>query len=121
MTYESVAVIASEVAPGVTFTILKMSYGRRSELMRRISELARRHEFLDASDRLDDRMQAALLESEINLTYLRWGLQSIAGLTVDGANATPELLAEKGPEDLFREALTAVRSQAGLTAEERKN
>jgi len=121
MTYESVAVIESEVAPGVTFTVLKMSYGRRSELMRKIRELAQRHEFLEASERLDDRMEAALLESEINLTYLRWGLKSIDGLTVDGADATPDLLAERGPEELFREALAAVRAQAGLTAEERKN
>ena len=121
MTYESEAVIESEVAPGVTFTVLKMSYGRRSELMRRIRELARRHEFLDASERLEDRMAAALLESEINLTYLKWGLRSISGLTVDGAEATPEILAEKGPETLFREVLKAVRAQAGVTPEERKN
>jgi len=121
MTYESAVVIESQVAPGVTFTVLKMSYERRSELMRRISELARRHEFIKASERLDDRMEAALLESEINLTYLKWGLKSIDGLTVDGAEATPDLLAEKGPEELFREALTAVRAQAGLTLEERKN
>lgn len=121
MKYESVAVIESGVAPGVTFTVLKMSYGRRSELMRRIRELARRHEFLGASERPEDRMEAALLESEINLTYLKWGLQSIGGLTVDGAEATPEVLAEKGPEGLFREALTAVRAQVGLTPEERKN
>ena len=121
MTYESEAVIESEVAPGVTFTVFKMSYGRRAELMRRIRELARRHEFLEASEKMEDRMEAALLESEINLTYLRWGLKSISGLTVDGADATPEILAERGPENLFREVLKVVRTQAGLTPEERKN
>lgn len=121
MTYESEAVIESAVAPGVTFTVLKMSYERRSELMRRIRELARRHEFLEASERLDDRMEAAVLESEINLTYLKWGLKSISGLTVDGADATPEILAERGPEDLCREVLTAIRVQASLAPEERKN
>jgi len=83
MTYESEVVIESELAPGVIFTVLKMSYERRSELMRRIRELARRHEFLEASERPDDRMEAALLESEINLTYLKWGLKSISGLTID--------------------------------------
>ena len=121
MTYESVAVIGSEVIPGVTFTVVKMSYGRRSELMRRIRELGRRHEFLEGSERPDDRMEAALLESEINLIYMKWGLKSISGLTVDGADATPEILAERGPENLFREVLTAIRAQAGLTPEERKN
>jgi hypothetical protein len=121
MTYESEVVIESEVTPGVTFTIFKMSYGRRSELMRTIRDLARHHEFLGTSERLEDRMEAALLESEINLAYIRWGLKSISGLTVDGADATPENLAERGPEGLFREVLKAVRAQAGLTPEERKN
>jgi hypothetical protein len=40
---------------------------------------------------------------------------------VDGAEATPELLAEAGPESLFQEALAAVRAEAGLTGAERKN
>ena len=38
MTYESVTVVDSRVAPGVTFTVTKMSYGRRTELMRRIRD-----------------------------------------------------------------------------------
>jgi hypothetical protein len=121
MIYESVLVIESQVAPGVTFTVQKMSYGRRAELMRRIREVARQQEFLEASEKPADKMDAALLEAEINRVYLTWGLKSIAGLTVDGSEATPELLAEQGPEDLFREALEAVRAQAGLNAAERKN
>lgn len=43
------------------------------------------------------------------------------GLTLDGVEATPVRLAESGPEDLFHEALEAVRAQAGLTEAERKN
>jgi hypothetical protein len=66
-------------------------------------------------------MEGALLESEINLTYLGWGLKSIGGLTIDGADTTPEMLASRGPEDLFQEVLRAIRTQAGLTPEERKN
>jgi hypothetical protein len=121
MTYESIIAIESQVAPGVTFTIRKMSYGRRAELMRRIRDLARQREFLQASEQPADKMDAALLEAEINRVYLTWGLDSIAGLTVDGSEATPELLAESGPEDLFREALEAVRAQTGLSTAERKN
>ena len=121
MTYESVVLIESQVAPGVAFTVQKMSYGRRADLMRRIRELARKQEFLEASDKPGDKMDAALLEAEINRVYLTWGLQSIAGLTVDGTEATPEVLAASGPENLFREALEAVRAQAGLSAAERKN
>jgi hypothetical protein len=121
MTYESVVVVESQVATDVRFTVAKMSYGRRVDLMRRIRELSRHKEFMEASEQPGDKMDAALLEAEINRLYLKWGLIAISGLLVDGLEATPELLAEKGPESLFREALTAVRHQTGLTESERKN
>jgi hypothetical protein len=66
-------------------------------------------------------MEATLLKAEVGRLYLNWGLRGIAGLEVDGAEATPELLAEAGPESLFQEALAAVRAEAGLTGAERKN
>ena len=47
--YASEAVVESRVVPGVTFTIAKMSFARRVELVRRVRELARRTEFLAAS------------------------------------------------------------------------
>ncbi len=121
MNYESLEVVESQLAQGVTFTVSKMSYGRRVELMRKIRELSRKLEFLEAGSEPGGKMDAALLEAEINRLYLTWGLQSVSGLTLDGADATPDLLAERGPEDLFREALAAVRTQAGLTEAERKN
>ena len=121
MTYESVAVVESRVAPGVTFTVLKMSYGRRAELMRRIRDLARRMEFLQAGQEPTEKMEAALLEAEIRRLYAGWGLRAVSGLVVDGAEATPELLAESGPEALFLEAVAAVQAQAGLNEAERKN
>ncbi len=121
MTYESVEVIESKTAPGVTFTVAKMSYGRRLELMRRIRELAGRMEFLEAGEEPSQKMDAALLEAEVDRLYVTWGLRAVCGLLVDGVEATPDLLAESGPEDLFREALAAVRGQTGLTEAERKN
>jgi hypothetical protein len=121
MTYESVMLVESRIAPGVTFRVAKMSYGRRTELMRRIRELSRHMEFLEAGKEPADKMDAALAEAEIGRLYVSWGLRGVSGLVVDGAEATPELLAESGPEDLFREALAAVQLQAGLTQEERKN
>jgi hypothetical protein len=42
------------------------------------------------------------------------------GSRVDGFIAGPDLLAA-GPEDVFREALAAVRSEIGLSEEETKN
>jgi hypothetical protein len=121
MTYESIVVIESQITPGVTFTVHKMSYGRRAELMCRVRELARKQEFLRAGEEPADKMDAALLEAQINRVYLTWGLKSIDGLTVDGEEATPELLTDRGPEDLFREALGAIRAQTGLNSAERKN
>jgi hypothetical protein len=121
MTYESVTVVESQRAPGVTFAVARMSFGRRVELMRGVRELARRMEFLEAGKEPGERMEAALLLAEIDRLYLAWGLQAVSGLELDGSQATPESLAQAGPEDLFREALAAVRRETGLTEEERKN
>jgi hypothetical protein len=121
MTYESVATVDSRVAPGVRFTVAKMSFGRRTELMRQVRELARKVEFLEAGRDPGQKMDAALLRVEIERLYVKWGLIGIAGLELDGVEATPELLVEAGPEELFREAAGLVRWQTGLSAEERKN
>jgi hypothetical protein len=121
MRYESERLVESKVAEGVVFRVARMSFGRRMELMRRVRELARRVEFLEAGRTPGERMDAALARVEIDRLYVAWGLRGVAGLTVDGAEATPEALAEAGPEELFREALAAVRAEAGLSGAERKN
>ncbi len=89
--------------------------------MRRVRELARRIEFLEAGDDTCGKMDAGLLRSEIDRMYVEWGLKSITGLELDGVEATPHSLVESGPEELFREALDAVRAETGLTEAERKN
>ena len=121
MIYESVVTIDSGLANGVTYTVAKASFERRLELMRRIRELARRMEFLEAGGEPGDKMDAALLRAEIDRIWVLWGLRAVGGLELDGNPATPESLALAGPEHLFREALAAVRAQAGLTDPERKN
>jgi hypothetical protein len=121
MIYKSVKTVESAVAPGVTFEVARMSFDRRVELMRRVRELARRMEFLEAGQAPGDKMDAALLQTAIDRLFLTWGLRAVSGLDLDGVEATPELLAEAGPEDLFREALAAVRAETGLTEAERKN
>lgn len=121
MTYESVTVVESRVAPDVGFTVAKMSFGRRTELMRLVRELARKMEYLEAGQDSGRKMDAALLKVEIDRLYLKWGLRTISGLEIDGREATPESLAEDGPEELFREAVEVVRSQTGLNSAERKN
>ncbi len=121
MTYESVEQVNSKVAAGVTFSIYKMSFTRRMDLMRRVRELAGRAEFLNAGKDAAGKMDAAILESEIDRLYVAWGLKEVSGLDVDGASATPDSLAESGPEEVFREALAAVRAATGLSEAERKN
>ena len=81
-----------------------MSFGRRVDLMRRVRELARRMEFLEAGEEPASKMDAALLQAEIDRLYVAWGLRAVAGLTVDGVASTGRSC-RRGPEELFREAL----------------
>jgi hypothetical protein len=119
--YTSELVVESRVVPGVTFTIAKMSFARRVDLLRRVRELARRMECLAASGANSDQMDAALLKAEIERLYVAWGVRAVSGLVVDSHEADAELLADAGPEELFREALAVVRRETGLSEEERKN
>src|SRR4051812_3638845 len=121
MSYHSAVSIRSAVDEGVCFRVARMSFGRRVELMRKVRELARRMEFLEAGEDPGERMDAGLLKAEIDRMFLLWGLIGVSGLILDGAEATPETLVERGPEELFCEALTAVRRETGLTDIERKN
>jgi len=121
MTYQSVKDVESKIAPGVRFRIVRMSFARRVELMRQVRELARRREFLEAGKEPAEKMEAALMQAEIDRLYVIWGLAGVSGLEVDGAPATPLVLAESGPEALFREALAAIKTETGLSETERKN
>lgn len=107
--------------PGVCFTIVRMSFGRRVELVRQIRELAGKVEFLEAGKDAGEKIEAALLASEIDRLYLLWGLVKIEGLELDGQAATPETLVRAGPECLCREILAAVKGELGLSEDERKN
>src|ERR1700733_2176039 len=100
--YESVVRIDSKAAPGVRFAIHRISFGRRMELTRRVRELSRKAEFLDAGTEMHEKIEANILAQEIDTMYLQWGLLSIEGLIIDGEPATAERLLEKGPEDLTR-------------------
>jgi len=121
MNYESTATIESRAAPGVRFTVARMSLGRRIELTRRIGELARKAEFLAAGEEMRERAEAATLSAEIDRLYLDWGLVGLEGLEIDGQAATTASLVSAGPEPLCREILAAIKQECGLTEEERKN
>lgn len=119
--YESMIEVASESFPGVSFTVLRMSFGRRMELFRSIRTLAGQIAFLESSSDFREQVEANLLGQEIENLYLRWGLADVRGLAIDGEAASTESLIERGPEGLSREIVRAVRAQCGLTDEERKN
>ena len=113
--------VDSTAQPGVEYIVLRMTFGRRIELMRRVRDLAARLEYFEAGRDAKNGMEASLLGAEIDQLYIRWGLDEVRGLDPDGAPATPESLIESGPEDLFFEALEAVKVECGLTENERKN
>ena len=121
MNYESSVRIDSKVIPGVAFVVAKMSLLRRMDLIRRIRELSLKCEFLNAGDQAEEKLQAALLSAEIDRLYVTWGLQELTGLEVDGVMATPDVLVNSGPEDLFREIVAAIKAECGLSEPERKN
>ncbi|HWF10752.1 MAG TPA: hypothetical protein VG297_19930 [Bryobacteraceae bacterium] len=107
--------------PGVELVVARMTFGRRLELMRKVRDLAARLEFFEAGREARNEMEASLLGGEIDRLYVLWGLEEIRGLDIDGVPATPASLIERGPEDVFHEALDAVRAECGLSENERKN
>ena len=119
--YESVIWIESKTARGVRFAIRRVSFGRRMELSRRVRELSRKAEFLDAGTEIHEKIEASILAQEIDAMYLHWGFLSVEGLIIDGEPATPARLLEKGPEDFTREVVSAIKEQFGLSEPERKN
>jgi hypothetical protein len=121
MNYESERVVASASVAGATFRIARMSFGRRIELTRRIWELTKKIEFLDAGEDPREKLEAAVLRGEIDKVYLSWGLAGIEGLTIDGEAAGVERLVEAGPEELCREIVAAIKAECGLNEDERKN
>jgi hypothetical protein len=121
MEYASEKRIESQALAGVWFTIARMSFERRIELTRRIWELAGKVEHLEAGGDAHGKLEAALVAAEIDRVYLSWGLTKVEGLTLDGAEATPELVAARGPEALAREAVAAIKAECGLNADEIKN
>lgn len=119
--YTSYRVVESKAFPGVRLRVRKVTFGRRIELLKKVSELASKVEFLRASDDPREQLEASLLQSELDRAYLLWGLASVEGIRIDGEEATPEKLVSQGPEELCGEALRAIKREFGLSEEEEKN
>lgn len=121
MEYASTKTCRSETTPGVSFTIYRMSFGRRIELTKRIRELGQKIEFLEAGSDVREKIEAAFLAHQVDKLYLEWGLREVTGLVIDGRPAGPAELIESGPEELCREIVAAIKAECGLTESERKN
>ena len=119
--HESVVTLASKRVSGVTYSIRRVSFAGRLKLAQMIRTLDRRLEFLQAGADAASKVDAAIVTREIDGIYLAWGLAAIDGLLIDGEVATPALAIEQGPEGLIDEALAAIKSECGLSGEERKN
>jgi hypothetical protein len=106
---------------GVRYAIRRISFGGRIELARRIREIGRKAEYLEASNDARDKLEATVMAAEIDRVYLEWGLAGVEGLEIDGALATAESLIEAGPVELAVEILARIKAGCGLTEDERKN
>ncbi len=119
--YESSVWFEARGYAGVRYGVARVSFGRRIELARRIREIGRKLEYLEASNDAREKLEATVLAAEIDRAYLEWGLTGIEGLDIDGVAATPALLIEAGPVSLAAEILARIKSECGLTEDARKN
>ena len=119
--YESSAWFDAEAVPGVRYGIARVSFGRRIDLARRIREIGRKVEYLEAASDVREKLEATVLAAEIDRAYLDWGLIGVEGLEIDGEVATPATLIEIGPADLAAEILIRIKAECGLTEDQRKN
>jgi hypothetical protein len=110
----------SQCCAGVRYVVRRVSLGRRIDLARRLREIGRKLEFLQAGG-AGEQFEAAVVKNEIERVYLEWGLEGLEGLQIDGSEATPELLIERGPLDLAEEILGRIKAESGLSEAERKN
>jgi hypothetical protein len=119
--WESRVWFDAESMKGVRYEIVRVSFGRRIELARRIREIGRKMEYLEAGTDARETLEATVLSAEIDRAYLEWGLLTVEGLEIDGAAATPETLVDRGPVELAMEILGRIKSECGMTEDERKN
>jgi len=121
MNYESTLTYHSEAMPGVIFTIRRISFGRRLELLKTLRGLALNLERHGSGEREIDKIDTAITEAEMQARYIAWGLVNLSGLKIDGAEVNAATLIESGPEPLCKEVAEHIRAECFLTSEERKN
>jgi len=121
MEYTSIVTKESQACPGVRFRVRRLSLARRMELVKQIREAGRALEFHAAGSGIDDAVEAAAIRAAVDGIYMRWGVEAIEGLTIDGAPACVESMIASGPDGLAREMAEAVHAELFLSEDERKN
>jgi hypothetical protein len=119
--YASTLQLESSVFQGVSYRIRRFSLMMRLDLMKDVRELAKKAAHHEAGGSLAEGAAAVMLKLEMERLYLKFGLVDVAGLRIDGRDATKELLLEKGPEELLLEIADSIRKECGLSEAERKN
>lgn len=134
--YTSSRRFTSETMPGVIVVLKKMTEGRRLELRkligppnRRMREILKMQgdiektpeadrddmKWLELQDEFDE-----LIATQINPSYITWGVKRVDGLVVDDETLDVERWKE-WPSFFFDEVLQAVRDESELNGNERKN
>jgi hypothetical protein len=121
MNYSSIVEHKSAHCPEVRFRIRRLSLAGRIELLERVREAGGRLEFLQAGNEVVDTASAAAAQARIDELYVRWGLDSVEGIDIDGEPASTESLLSRGPNRLAVEIAELVRAEIFLSEEERKN
>lgn len=127
----------SEATPGVSYTLKKLSHGRRVRIdlalcdhRARVRELAKEFAAIPEADTSEDARLARLkldqktrlvIEEHFKPAYLREALASIEGLEIDGEPATLETLFSDGPAELVEEIYQAIQRGINLSVDDAKN
>ena len=121
MTYESYTIVESRACPGVRFRVRRLSLARRMELVRLIRETGEKLAFHLAGDSVTDAAHGAEIRARMDGLYIRWGLEEIGGITIDGEPISLDNLMERGPDALAREIVDTIKGELFLDEAERKN
>lgn len=139
--YSSVQPFTSNVFPGVSFKLRKMSESRRAilrvstasanaeirELLTEVRKLKEQPEETRDTSRviaLNEQIQTVIME-QLNPAWITWGVKSITGMMLDPGEQEEESIAVENagrwPSELYAEVLDAVKASSTMTDEEIKN
>jgi hypothetical protein len=134
--HQTTRCVESELFPGVSVILKKMTEGRRMELravmgvpQKKIRDMRREQAIIEAQkeeirdyprwlDLQDEHEQ--LMTDAINPAWITWGVKQIEGLEVDGKSLGVDDWKD-WPSALFDEVLGFVQEEAQLNGSERKN